>query len=106
MIYLIILETPHKKILITKKYLINVFCRIYNIQKKFGNRPIYRKYFSLLKSPHIHKKTWRKYLKQTHMLACLFDIPNIKHYYKLYLLLQKLSTNSHITIRKFHKLKL
>lgn len=102
-IVLLKIETTHLQILNSKIYFINKFCNIFNI--KFTNyrnkNKIYK--FSLLKSPHIHKKTWRKYNKRYFIIHYKLNINNNKYLIYLYILLKLLSSNSKISCKYLKK---
>jgi ribosomal protein S10 len=100
---LIKIETTHLEILRSKIYFINKFCNIYNIIfTNYTNKKKICK-FSLLKSPHIHKKTWRKYNKRSYIIHYKLTIYNNKYLIYLYILLKTLTANSRISCKYITK---
>lgn len=57
----IIIESTNSKILKSKKHFLTQFCKIFNLNFIVLPLPTKIKKIALLRSPHIHKKTWRTY---------------------------------------------
>ena len=65
--------TTNFNILQTKRYVLTQFCNIYELNYNFKFLPVKKK-ITLLKSPHIHKKTWRTYIIKTYKLKHTFTL--------------------------------
>lgn len=99
------IETTHLEILSSKIYCFDKFCYIFGIEfTKFINKKKNLK-FSLLKSPHIHKKTWRKYNRKFYILHYKLNIPNSKYLIYLNSLIKISSINSRISCKYIFKKK-
>jgi hypothetical protein len=66
--------TTNFNILQTKRYVLTQFCNIYELNYNFKFLPVKKKKITLLKSPHIHKKTWRTYIIKTYKLKHTFTL--------------------------------
>lgn len=61
------METTNYIIIKSKQYILNKFFNIYNINYSSSYYlPVKKRKISLLRSPHIHKKTWKTYLSTTY----------------------------------------
>jgi|688.fasta_scaffold02062_26 ribosomal protein S10 len=92
------LITPNSKILKLKLYFIIKFCFIFNL--KFKEKIYYnkKKKTALLRSPHIHKKTWQNYFyKFCQKSISVFIDP--RKIIKMFILLKILSANTIIKIK-------
>lgn len=58
----LIIEATHIKTLKSKKHFLIQFCKIFNLKFKIIPLATKKTKIALLRSPHIHKKTWRKYI--------------------------------------------
>jgi hypothetical protein len=93
------IETTHLQILESKIFFLNKFCAIFNIfYIKFFNKNKNKK-ITLLKSPHIHKNTWRTYLLKNYNINYKIKIIQKNHLKNLYILLKILSANSKIKLK-------
>lgn len=101
----ITIEAPNYKILQSKKYIISCFCNIFNLEYIYLSLPSKNKKLALLRSPHIHKKTWRTYIEKT--VRCKYTInfkDNLKFQKgitKFNSLLNNLSTNCKIKLHYY-----
>jgi len=87
------IETTNYKILQSKHYILSKFFNIYKIKNKHYILPRNRKRFALLRSPHIHKKTWKTYYLETYASKYTIII-NKQILIKLYKLLVVFSAHS------------
>ena len=70
------IETTHIEILESKIFFLTKFFAIFNLDyKKFYNKNKHKK-LALLKSPHIHKNTWRTYLQKNYNINYKIKINN------------------------------
>jgi hypothetical protein len=93
------IETTDYRILKSKQYILEEFFRIYNVKYASFYLKTINKNFSLLRSPHIHKDTWRKYsFKKVH---CKYDLmfKKDKHLLNLSTLLKSMSAHSYISMK-------
>ena len=92
-------KTTNDKIIIFSYYLIKNFCKIFklNLTGHKSKRKLHK--FSLLKSPHIHKKTWRRYTLISYTSNLIINNLNINTYNKLLILCNILSKNSTIKLK-------
>jgi ribosomal protein S10 len=96
------IKTIHYQTFLKFKYFITQFCTLYNIQFHIQNcKKTYNK-FSLLKSPHIHKKTWRAYKKINFNYYIILKNLNFNFIKKLNFLIKILNNNSYL---KFYYIK-
>jgi len=58
----ITIEATHLKTLKSKQHFLIQFCKIFNLNFKVIPLATKNKKIALLRSPHIHKKTWRTYI--------------------------------------------
>lgn len=93
------IETTHIQILKTKIFFLERFFKIFNINFKKFIKKLTKKKIDLLKSPHIHKNTWRKYRFITYTIHYSFNETNVKNIIRLNTLLKILSINSRIAIK-------
>jgi ribosomal protein S10 len=93
------LHTIHYPIFLKFKYFIQQFCNIYKIKHTIKHLKKDYHPFSLLKSPHIHKYTWRKYQTININYIINFKSINFETYKKLKLLLKLLNNNSYLKLQ-------
>ena len=99
----LVINTTKLEILKSKIYFLHKFCKIYSLNFNFKILPHTKKKITLLRSPHIHKKTWKTYLIRTIKFNFCILIPNNseRNFYisKLKHLLNVISTNCNINIK-------
>lgn len=92
------LKSNNKKILNTQKLILLELFTITQTCYTLKANQINKKKISLLKSPHIHKYTWRTYLFKTYNLTFTFFTYKISFLRKLNLILRILNKNSQIKL--------
>lgn len=90
------IKTTQYQTFLKFKYFIYKFCNIYNINFTIKNCKKTNNKISLLKSPHIHKKTWRSYKKINYNYYIIFKNLNLNLIKKLNLLIKILNNNSYL----------
>jgi ribosomal protein S10 len=99
------IKTTNIKILKNKKQMLNIFCNIFQLKHNYIPLPSKKKKITLLRSPHIHKKTWKTYIIKTLKLQYTLYIDSYYNNFesknklvKLNSLLKLLSTNCDIQL--------
>jgi hypothetical protein len=90
--------TINPKILKIKLYYIIRFCSIFKLKYKKKQIILFKKKIALLRSPHIHKKTWQNYMYKFNQ-ASIQILMNKKKFIKLCILLKIISANSIIKFK-------
>lgn len=93
------IESTSFSILKTKEYLLQNFCNIYNINYSSFYLPNKVKKITLLRSPHIHKKTWRTYIIKKYICKYTLCINNKEYIFKLHTLFKSLNTHSKLSLK-------
>ncbi len=78
----IIIESTNSKILKSKKHFLIQFCKIFFLNYIHMPLPTKKKKIALLRSPHIHKKTWRTYILKTVKFKFEIYFPTIERFSK------------------------
>nr|BDB10224.1 ribosomal protein S10 [Actinophrys sol] len=92
------IESTDFAILQTKEYTLQHFCNIYNINYFLFYLPTKKKKITLLRSPHIHKKSWKTYIQKTFICKYTLYISDKEYILKLNTLF-KTFTHCKITLK-------
>ena len=96
------IKTTQYKLLESKLMHLNEFCAIHKIENNFKILPKKKKRITLLRSPHIHKKTWKTYFIKTmqikYYISYTVDAPTSNILSRLQTLLKIISPNSNMFI--------
>lgn len=96
------ISSPNYKLLLSKLMFIYSFCKIYKIHYIQKNLKKFQRRYTILRSPHIHKKTWQNYLIKYNFRCVQVYVPNNK-LINFFILLKILSFNVQIKLTVLKK---